>query len=226
MSIKQEELVPLADMVWESFKSDQPELEQENSTLTAAYLDGFKEMTEEVRDLEQADKLLVKQKGVTRDLYLAANGMRKDLKLFQLVVKKAGLDTKVVTVLLKNINTRNIEGALVNIKSIQQIVGDNNALLSSKGMKASFPAFLEDKFVVLTKLSNQQNKILEDRKTLTENNHGSYTALNNYISEVCHVGKTVYEGKVKADEYNIKKLLSKLHSSGGGGGDKPAPPTN
>ena len=42
------------------------------------------------------------------------------------------LDTNIVTVLLKNINKRNMEGALQNIKSIEQIVSANSALLTSK----------------------------------------------------------------------------------------------
>ena len=113
----------------------------------------------------------------------------------------------------------------MNIKSVKQIVDANTGLLSSKGMKASFPDFLKSKFADLTTLSNQQNKIMKDRKLLTEDNHGSYVAFKGFISSVCGVGKTVYEGKIKADEYNVRKLLTKLHSSGGGGGgenDSPA----
>ena len=61
---------------------------------------------------------------------------------------------------------------------------------------------------------------MKDRKLLTEDNHGSYEALKGFISSVCGVGKTVYEGKKKADEYNVRKLLMKMHSSGGGGDDE------
>lgn len=221
MSIKHEEMVPLADMVWASFKRDQAELEAENSTLTQEYLNDFKTMTEEVRDLEQSDSMLTNQKEVTGQLYLAGDGMRKDLKLFQKVVQKAKLDTKIVTVLLKNINKRNMEGALLNIKSTQQIVTDNSALLTSKGMKVAFPSFLSDHFASITTLSTQQNEIMKQRKQLTEDNHGSYKALNTFIKDVCGIGKTVYEGKIKADEYNVTKLLTKLHSSGG---TPPTPP--
>ena len=221
MSIKHEEMVPLADMVWASFKRDQAEMEAENSTLTPEYLHDFKVMTDEVRDLEQADSMSTTQKEVTGQLYLAGDGMRKDLKLFQKVVQKAKLDTKIVTVLLKNINKRNMEGALVNIKSTEQIVAANSALLTSKGMKAVFPTFLSDNFATITTLSNQQNEIMKERKQLTEDNHGSYKALNTFIKDVCGIGRTVYEGKIKADEYNVTKLLTKLHSSGG---TPPTPP--
>ena len=221
MSIKHEEMVPLADMVWASFKRDQAELEAENSTLTPQYLNDFKAMTDEVRDLEQSDSMLTTQKAVTGQLYLAGDGMKKDLKLFQKVLQKAKLDTKIVTVLLKNISKRNMEGALVNIKSTEQIVADNSALLTSKGMKVAFPTFLSDNFATITTLSNQQNQIMKDRKQLTEDNHGSYSALNTFISDVCGIGKTVYEGEIKADEYNVSKLLTKLYSSGG---KAPTPP--
>ena len=223
MSIKHEEMVPLADMVWASFKRDQVELEAENSTLTPEYLNDFKVMTDEVRDLEQSDSMSITLKTITGQLYLVGDGMRKDLKLFQKVIKKSKLDTNIVTVLLKNINKRNMEGALVNIKSTEQIVAANSALLTSKGMKAAFPTFLTDNFAAITTLSNQQNEIMKQRKQLTEDNHGSYKALNTFITDVCGIGKTVYEGKIKADEYTITKLLTKLHSSGG---ISPTPPTS
>jgi hypothetical protein len=224
MSIKHEEMVPLADMVWASFKRDQAEIEAENSTFTAEYLNDFKVMTEEVRDLEQSDSLLTTQKLITGQLYLAADGIKKDVKLFQIVLEKSGLNTSVASVLTKNISTRNIEGALVNIKSIGQIITTNTALLSSKGMKATLPTILSDSFNVLTSLSNQQNQIMKDRKTLTDDNHGSYAALKVFITDVAKIGKTLYQGEVKADEYNVSKLLTKLHSSGGKGGGT-TPPT-
>ena len=213
--IKHEEMVPLADMVWASFKRDRAEIEAENHTFTEDYLNDFKVMIEEVRDLEQSDSLLVTQKAVTGQLYLAADGMNKELKLFQIVLKNSGLDSDLLSVLLKNIRKRNIEAALVNIKSIGQVVNANLALFTSKGMKANFPGLLVDKFAVLTDLSNQQTQLMKDRKTLTDGNEGTYAALNVYISEVSGIGKTVYVGTVKGDEYNISKMLKKLHSSKG-----------
>lgn len=222
--IKHEELVPLADMVLASFTRDKAEIEAENSTFNAQYLADFVLMTDEVRDLEQSDDLLITQKGITKLLYNTANGLKKEVKLFQIVIKKAALDTKIGTSLLKNIRTRNIEGALVNLKSIGQIITTNTTLLTSKGMKSSFPATVAEGFEKLTDLSNQQSQIMKDRKLLTDENHGSYNALQNYINEVCEIGKTLYDGEVKADEYNISKLLTKLHVShpkNGEGGETP-----
>ncbi|MBC7522992.1 MAG: hypothetical protein H7239_00915 [Flavobacterium sp.] len=223
--IKNEEMVPMADDVWDSFKRDQVELEAENTTLTTAYLDAFKVMTDEVRNIEQSDSMSTTQKTVTGKLYLAGDAMKKDLKLFQKVIEKSRLDTKIVSVLLKNITRRNMEGALVNIKSVSQIVADNTALLTTKGMKVAFPAFLSENFDTITTLSNEQNKIMKNRKELTDDNHGSYKALYEFITDVCGIGATTYEGEVKADEYTISKLLTKLHSSGGKGGGGTTPPT-
>jgi len=103
--IKHEEMVPLADMVWASFKRDRAEIEAENHTFTEDYLNDFKVMIEEVRDLEQSDSLLVTQMAVTGQLYLAADGMNKELKLFQLVLKSSGLDSDLVSVLLKTLKS-------------------------------------------------------------------------------------------------------------------------
>ena len=212
MSIKKEEMVPLADMVLASFERDQPQIMAENPTFTVQYLNNFKTTTDEVRNIEQSDSLLVTQKGVTKHLYNEADAVIKEVKLVQIIFIVAGLNTSVISRILKNINSRNIEGALVDLKAIGQIIADNTALLIAKGMKATTPAFLDAKFIVLTNLSNQQTQLMKDRKLLTDNNKANYGELHNYISDVTTIGKIVYVGTAKADEYNIRKLVRHLHA--------------
>lgn len=87
MSIKHEEMVPLADMVWASFKRDRGAIEAENSTFTPQYLDDFKAMIDEVRDLEQSESLLTTQKLVTGNCILLLMELKKTLNCFKLYCK-------------------------------------------------------------------------------------------------------------------------------------------
>lgn len=224
MRIKQEEIVPLADMLISSFERDQPELEAENSFYSVAFLNRFKVVTEEVRELEKADVLLTQQKTVTKDLYLLADNLYKPLKIFNIVVQKAALPTKLVQDIINDLKKRNMEGGLANIKSLMQVVSSNQALLTAKAMKPNFPALLDTNFKALTEKSNLQTKIIKDRQLLTNDSGSTFDILyDDYIIDVCSIGKAVYHGTAKVNEYTISKMLKKLHVNhyGSGGNDTP-----
>lgn len=211
MTIKQEEFVPVADMLIASFERDQAQLEAENELFSETFLNAFKAHTETVRQQEKADVLLIQQKTATNELYQLADDLRQPLKLFNIVVEKAGLPTTIVQDTLSNLRTRNMEGMLVNLKALNQVVNNNIELLSSKAMKANFPDLLEQKFDEITIKSNLQSKIMQKRQLLTDANLGSYNKLyNEYIADVCKIGKIVYQGQAKAKEYTVSNLIKKL----------------
>jgi hypothetical protein len=212
MNIKQEEIVPLADMLLVSFKRDQAEMEVENSFYNASFLDSFRATTEEVRELEKADVLLVNQKNITTEMYLLADSLKQPLKLFNIVIEKAALPTKLVNDITTNINKRNMEGVLSSIKALTQVINNNKELLQSKAMKPTLPQQLDIAFAELTIKSNLQTTIKNERKQLTDDNHGSYDILyNTYIVDICKMGKAVFFGKAKVSEYTISKMVKNLH---------------
>ena len=212
MYVKQEEIVPVADMLLTSFERDQSEIEAENGFYNTEYLNSFKAMTEEVRELERADVLLTDQKKVTKALYLLADNLYQPLRIFEIVIAKSGLDTNLVSTIIADLKSRNIEGALVNIKALMQVVSSNNDLFIAKSMKPTFPALLQTNFAAITEQSNLQTEIMKNRKLLTEGNNGSYEVLyNDYILDVCKIGKALYRSKAKAKEYTISNMLKRLH---------------
>ncbi len=223
MYVNKEEMVPLADMVLASLQRDQPEIMAENATFTVQYVSDFTTINDGVRDIEQSDSLLVTQKSVTKQLYNEADDVKKEIKLLQIIFILAGLNTSLFKRILSNIASRNIEGVLVDLKAIGQIIIDNTIILTAKGMKATTPAFLASKFVVLTDLSNQQNQLMKERKLLTDGNKANYRELYRYIKEVTTIGKIIYANTAKEDEYNIKKLVSHLHAPHRKAGTNPPP---
>jgi hypothetical protein len=214
MSIKQEEIVPLADMLVASFERDQKEFEAENGFYSPEFLKQFKQEAQAVRELEKADVLLTQQKTTTKELYLLADNLYQPLKLFAIVIEKAGLPTGLIPEIIANLKSRNIEAGLVNIKALSQIVNGNLELLTSKAMKPKFPELLATSFNEITSKSNLQTKIKQDRQLLTDNNLGSYDTLyNTYITDLCKMGKAVYHGKAKVKEYTVTSMLKKLHTT-------------
>lgn len=214
MGIKQEEYVPLADMLLDSFTRDQAEIETENSFYSVSFLNDFKIVIDEVRELEKADALITQQKTVTRELYLTADNLKRPLSLFAIVLKKANLPTNLVPDIISKLKTRNIEGAMIQIKALSQTVESNKTLLLSKAMNPSFPELLESNFVTLTEKSNLQTSIIKQRGLLTDSNQSSYDKLyNEYIIDICTMGKAFYRGTAKTKEYTVSSMLNKLHVS-------------
>lgn len=215
MAIKQEEIVPLADMLIASFERDQATFQAENVGYSVPFLNQFKAQTESVRQLERADTLLIQQKTITRELYQLADELYQPLKVFGIVVDKSGLPTTIVQETISNLRNRNFEGALVNLKALNQVVNSNAELLTNKAMKANFPDLLETKFEEITIKSNLQTRIMQQRQLLTNNNVESYNKLyNDYIMDICKMGKVIFKKSPKVKEYTITELVKKLRVSG------------
>ncbi|MFC4816491.1 hypothetical protein [Flavobacterium sp. GCM10023249] len=211
MTIKQEEIVPLADMLIASFERDQAIFQTENVGYSLPFLQEFKAQTELVRQLERADTLLIQQKMTTRELYQLADELYQPLKVFGIVVNKSGLPTNIVQETIFNLKKRNIEGALVNLKALNQVVNENAELLTGKAMKSNFPDLLETKFEEITIKSNLQSKIMQQRQLRTNTNVESYNKLyNDYILDVCKMGKILFYKSPKVKEYTISNLVKKL----------------
>ncbi|NJM79156.1 MAG: hypothetical protein HC854_05025 [Flavobacterium sp.] len=221
MRIKQEEFVPLADMLYDSFKRDQVEIETENSFYSATFLNSFKEVIEKVRELEKADTLLTQQKTITRELYVTADSLKRPLNLFAIVLKKANLPTTLVPEIISKLRSRNIEGALIQIKALSQTIESNKEILLAKAMNPTFPALLATTFTTLTEKSNLQTSIIKQRSLLTDGNLTSYNTLyTDYIADICAIGKAYYQGTAKAKEYTITNMLKRLHVKNSNKDDK------
>jgi hypothetical protein len=212
MNVKNEEVVPLADMLYASFKRDQVEIEGENSFYSTTFLANFSTEIEIVRKFEKKNALLVDQKKLTSDLYKIGDDLKKPLRLFEIVIKKAEVPTNLISEIIKKINNRNFEGVIEDIKALIQVINSNKALLESKSMKPTFPSFLQSSLNQLTEKSNSQTKLQKQGSDLTDSNNVSYDKLyKDYIVDICTIGKVVYGGKKKASDYTISKMLKYLH---------------
>lgn len=213
MSIKKEELVPIAEMILASFERDLVEFEAENYLYNQSFLTEFKTQIESVRKLEEAEVLLTDQKTATIAVHALADELKQPLRLFKIVIEKAGIPTSIVQETINSLNKYDMEAVLSDLKTLIQIVDKNKDLLISKGMKTSIPDMLESKYKEITIKSNLQKKIMQNRQLLTSNNTGSHEALQKtYISDICKMGKTIYQNNAKSKEYTIIELLKKVHT--------------
>ena len=223
LSVRTEEYSPLGDFLMKSFVRDQPAIALLFPKLNAGYVAAFQDKMVVVEKLEGTLKLTEQEKKATVQLYAEAEAVNTELNLLSIYFMDAGLPTEAVSGLKKNLTKGNIEGALLQMKDVQQFAEANQPELVAEGMDAGYPAVLEAHRVSMADKNGLQNSVLNARKTLVGANKGDYKQLYAYITNVARKGKLVFKGTVVADEYNLTKIVSKMRAPKKGGGDGPTP---
>jgi hypothetical protein len=100
-------------------------------------------------------------------------------------------------------------------KDLIDFIKKEHVVLESKGMAVSFPAELEATKADLEARNASQNKIMNDKGQLYEDNKADYDALYEFIKTITGAGKIFYNGAVKANEYTVTKLISRMRGGGG-----------
>jgi hypothetical protein len=213
LKMRIEEYVPAGQFLMVSFVRDRAELANRFSEFTPEYLTGFSDQLTKVKKLEQSVVLSEKQKQVTAALYDVADGLSGELNFLSFHLKRAGLDTSLVTKVKYDINKRNIEGACQKLEGMLQYVVEQQALLVSKGMSADFPVDLEGIINDLEAKNALQNEVMDKKDQLHERNREDFKTLYGFISTISAAGKVMYDGKVKEDEYTISKIVGRMRSS-------------
>jgi len=210
-----EEYLPTGSFLKTSFSRDRAELEEDFSEFTPEYEAAFETQLQTVAKLEDLLVLTDEQKAVTKSLYLATAAVNKELNILAFHFKRAKLDTKPLTEVKKELTKANAEGAHLKLKAIIQFIDSKKDLLESKGMKAGYTDQLTVKNKELLDKNILQNKLMDNRGQLSEDNAKVYKELFKYISTIAEAGKIIYAGQGKRDEYVISKIVSRLRTSGG-----------
>ena len=210
--IRFEEYSPLGDFLMKSFVRDQPAIALLFPKLDAGYVTAFQDKIVVVKKLEGTLKLSEAEKKATVELYAEAEVVNRELNVLSIYFVDAGLPIEAISGLKKNLTKGNIEGALLEIKDVNDFVIANQPELEAEGMAAGYPAALEAHRVSMADKNVLQNSVLNARKTLVDANKGDYKALYAYISNVAKKGKLVFQGTVVEDEYNLTKILGRMRS--------------
>ena len=220
VSLRMEEYAPTGAFLKTSFERDRAELATRFSEFTPAYLTDFETQLAKVEKLESTLTLTEDQKGITSSLYVASNVVNKDLNFLSFYLERAGLDTATVTAVKKDLNVRNIEGAVLKMEGLVQYVVSKKALLEAKGMSTTFPDELATAKADLATKNELQNSVMNIKKQLHKDNKKEYDTLYSFIILITKAGKIMYDGERKRDEYVITKLVARMRG-GKNGGDKP-----
>lgn len=212
-TLRMEEYVPTGTFLKTSFTRDRADLATRFAEFTMEYEANFDAQLTKVGKLEQSLKLTEEQKQVTESLHDASDLVNKELNFLSFYFKRAKLDSSILTAVKQDLNTRNIEGACFKLEGLIQYVVENETVLISKGMAVGFGATLSTNKEDLLAKNVLQNKIMDVKGQLYEDNAGEYKKLYAYISTIAGAGKIMYASVGKVDEYTLSKVLSRMRNT-------------
>lgn len=215
MYVKNEECLPLAKDLYQSFQRDFNDFKAEDHNYTPAYLNLFNAKIEEVDQSEERDSVLVQQKQTTRELYLLGDQLRLPLKKLHLRIQRAKVPTNLAADISKDIRARNFEGVASKIQRLLQVLAGNMSQLQAAGMKDGVISMLQSARVEIAEKADRQTQLMKEASGNGNSTRNLYKELYAFIRHICEDGKLIYQGTQKADEYTLKKMIGRLHKNPG-----------
>ena len=212
-SIRIEEYTPLADIVLANFSRDLATITARYPKLNEAFKTSFTTKLEAIKTQEKKMVISQQQLAITKSLYQEADKLVEELIFLKDYIKDAGFDNAIVTALIHDLRSHNIEGACEKIETLKQYIVANQAPIEEQGMLASYPDELEIHKISLAKKNKDQKIIIDSGVVLTGNNNSQYTSLYNDIITITDKAKKVFKNTAYDDQYVISKILKSMRSS-------------
>lgn len=212
-SIRIEEYTPLADIILANFTRDFVAINARYPKLNEAFKTSFTTKLEAIKTQEKKFVITQQQLAITKSLYEEADNLVEELLFLKDYIKDAGLDNTIVTQLIHDLRSHNIEGACEKIETLKQYIAANQAPIEEQGMAPEFPDELETHKISLAQKNKDQKITIDSGVVLTGNNNSQYTNLYNDIINVADKAKKVFKNTPYDDQYVISKILKSMRSS-------------
>jgi hypothetical protein len=225
-TIKIEEYAPLGDIILFNYTRDLPTIVTRYPKLNEAYKASFAAKLETIKTQEKNLVITKQKKAITTSLYYEADELVEELIFVKDYIEDAGLDNSIVTALIRDLRSRNIEGACDKIETLKQYIQANQAPILEEGMAPAFPSTLESHKTSLAQKNKDQKTTSDSGIIVTGNNNSNYTDLYNDIINIADKAKKVFKNTPFEDQYVISKILQSMRSANKGVGSNTPTPTS
>lgn len=210
-SVKKENYITLANFIVVSFERDLADFTNHFKTMNSDYLAKFKEAIEAAKNIESTVKLKLEQKETTKLLYDKADELRLIFVFLKKYARNSDFETEMLSKTIQLLRTKNIEGSVNAIRKSLSYYQENKERMMD--MPDNFLDEIKPKTDELEKLNIRQNIVMNQIKEVVNNENAKYETLYGYISHIASLGKLIYQGNYKKDEYNISKIIKRMKAS-------------
>ncbi len=215
-NLNYEEYPAIGDALITSFNRDQSELAEHYKMMNADFVTEFQNAIDAVRATASVLAKTEELKSVTKQLYGLADEANKKLLFLLDYVKDAGLESASISGIRSKLTTRNIEGAVYDLREVLPYLESHKAELDAGNMPKEFLGYFPPILPQMEAWNAEQIAIVSNRKSLVEANKILFENAYSYISKVSNNGKKVFKDTVKKDDYTISKLIAKVRVEGKG----------
>lgn len=209
-NLNYEEYPAIGDALIASFNRDQAELAGHYKMMDSDFVTEFQNAIDAVRGTASVLAKTEELKSVTKKLYGLADEANQKLLFLIDYVKDAGLESASISGIRSKLTTRNIEGAVYDLREVLPYLDSHQAELDAGNMPKDFLKYFPPILPQLEAWNAEQIAIISNRKSLVEANKLLFENAYSYISKVSNNGKKVFKNTVKKDDYTISKLLTKV----------------
>ncbi|MBP1618523.1 MAG: hypothetical protein H6Q14_2350 [Bacteroidetes bacterium] len=209
--LRLEDYPAIADFIFTSFERDLADFTAKYKTMNSDYLAAAKSANITLKSIQATLIAKLEQKDVTAELYTTADSLKSKIILLKDYAQRGKIPTDSLSDCVYKLTKRNIEGALLTLRSALPYYDQNSSKLLD--MPDGFLVALSNQINELDTLNNAQNTAINRSKESTANNKEVYKQVYQYITDIAKAGKIIYAKTPKADEYTISKLQSRVRAA-------------
>jgi hypothetical protein len=215
---KIEEVPVLGEFIVNSAEKDINDFNNYSAVFTINYLATIRAKIEVCNELIKSSIITKELKSVTRQLYDKSKKLRVKLNALEGYFKLGAdnLDIAVKDIDLKSVRSdisrHNIEGLILNMKVILNIVKRNQAVLETQGLQQKLIEQIESQLQEINSLNEKQNEFISKRNRLTDANIEKFNDLWKSLQPILNTARAIYKGvdEVKLKDYTITILKKRI----------------
>lgn len=215
---KDEELPVLCNFAVFSLKRDLANFTAFSPKFKQEYITAFETKIASVSEIIMPKSETLDLKTITARLYTTMDGLIDPINRVTGYLKLAKSKLKITAAdfgfadLRKNINAKNAEGVIANLRTVNTNLTKNAALLTEQGLTPELASRFTDASASIAPDNQKQYEIMSRRANIVQNNIGLFNSLYEQLVEILTVGKILYKATdtVKAQEYSFTTLKKKV----------------
>lgn len=206
--INQAEYPMVGNAIYQSMNENLDNFKTHFSVIDENYAKEFKNAITDVQGVHAASTGMNEQTSVTKLLTAKQTELVDTLKFVKDYAFLGGVDEKPLKEPLKALRSGDTEeGVKATLSALAYYTSQKEKMTS---MPAGFLEKVKPLADEVERLNNEQNAAMNFRASLTKENRAKYDALDEYISTVCRLGKRLFKGTPKENEFTVSKILSRI----------------
>jgi hypothetical protein len=215
-----EDLPQIGEFIVNSAERDIKDFNGYSPIFTIDYFAMVRSKIEVCRELAKSTMVSKELKGITLQLYDKFKSFRAKWNALEVYLKSGAknLDVALKDIGLKNVKTDitkgNVEGLLLNLKTVLTVARRNLPALAALGLKQTHIDEIETQFLEISLLNEKQNELMRKHNRFTDETVNRFNELWHNLRLIINVAKAIYQevDEVKLEDYIFSQVKKRINA--------------